>query len=551
MPVITFNKKYLYGLIGSGIDDHKLTDQVAKLGFEVEEIDKDKVSVELTANRLDLLDAVGFARTIKNFLHRSKKFIYKMDHEILQEPALVISVDKSVKKIRPYVSGLVAEGVDLDEDAIINLMNFTDKFCDTFGRGRRKIAIGLHDLDKVKPPLLFRCGTDESFVALGEKKGMNYSKILETTPKGREYSDILKEGKVCYYPELIDSEGAIAFIPILNSDRTKVTEKTKNIFVDITGTSDYAVNKTADLLAATFVDLGAKLKKVRINYGETQIDTPELAERYIVLPLSRIEKEIGVVIGFNNVISLANKMGYEAALIGNDIRFRIPEYRLDIIGEQDVIEDIAIAYGYEYIKPFALAYKNHGNLESRTKFNRRVAELMVGLDFSEFANSYLTNEENNFDKPGIERHTAILLKNPKTEATTIMRTWIIPSLLKNLGMSTHDSMPQNIFELDMVFNIKDKKALEAYHLAAVSEGPRANFNDMKSAVQGLMASLGINYKISEYRHSTFIDGRCAAITIDDKIVGFFGEIHPKVLKSFGLEESATAFEINLDSIHKE
>ena len=184
---------------------------------------------------------------------------------------------------------------------------------------------------------------------------------------------------MCYYPELIDSEGTLAFIPILNSERTKVTAHTKSIFVELTGTSEYAVNKAADLLATTFMDMGAKIRKVRMNYGKDQVDTPELEENYIVMQLSRIEREIGVQIGFNNIISLANKMGYEAALVGNNIRFTIPEYRLDIIDEQDVIEDIGIAYGYDYIRPTPIFYAQRGSLEKQTMFNRRVAETAVGL----------------------------------------------------------------------------------------------------------------------------------------------------------------------------
>jgi phenylalanyl-tRNA synthetase beta chain len=549
MPVINFNKKYLHKLLGSGIDDASLKSHVEKMGFEIEGISTSEISLEITPNRLDLLDAVGFARAMKHFLHKSKKFTYRLEEGA--PSAFPITVDPSVNKIRPFISGLVAQGVELDEESLQNLINFSEKFCDTFGRNRRKIAIGIHNLDRIKPPLVYRCGSDEKFVALGAKEAMNYSKILNSTEKGKEYSNIVMSGKVCYYPELIDGEGAIAFIPILNSERTKITTSTKNIFVDITGTSVYAVNKAADLLAATFTDMGARIKRVHINYQKEQMDTPELAENYIVVPLAKIERSIGVVIGFNNIISLANKMGYEAALVGNNIRFTIPEYRLDIIDEQDIVEDIAIAYGYDYIKPIALPYTQRGGLEEQTIFNRRAAEIAVGLGFSEFANSYLTNEEINFERMGVDREShAVMLKNPKTEAISIMRTWLLPSILKNLGASTHDKLPQNVFELDMVFKVKGKGAVESYNIAAATIDPKANFNDSKASVEGFLATLGIKYNFEAYVHKSFIEGRCAAITVNEKHVGFFGELHPKVLKAFGIEEPGTAFEIELDKLHK-
>ena len=129
-----------------------------------------------------------------------------------------------------------------------------------------------------------------------------------------------------------------------------------------------------------------------------------------------------------------------------------------------------------------------------------------------------------------------------------MRTWLLPSLLKNLGMSTNDTLPQNVFELDMVFKVKDRKAIESYHLAAVSIDTNTNFNDIKAVVGGLMAALGIDFTISEFKHATFIEGRCAEIMVDGKSVGFFGELHPKVLKNFGIEEPGTAFEIDLEKL---
>ncbi|MHB1830512.1 MAG: phenylalanine--tRNA ligase subunit beta [Candidatus Micrarchaeaceae archaeon] len=543
MPVISFNKKYIYGLLGSGIDEKKLDEQVSKLGFEVESVDSENISLEVTANRLDLLDAVGFARALKNFMHKSNKFRYGIKEK---EPAFSITVDPSVKRIRPFISGLAAYGVKIDEGALANMINYTEKLCETYGRNRKKIAMGFHDLDSLKPPLVYKSAEDMSYVPLGKEDSMKFSEVLEGHEKGRQYGSIIKSAKRTYYPAIIDSAGVMSFIPILNSHRTRITTATKNVFVDITGTSEYAVNKISELIAASFMDLGADVRRVRINYGKRHVDTPEMELKYITMPLSGIEREIGVEVGYNNIISLANKMGYEAALLGNDIRFSVPEYRLDVIDKQDIIEDIAIGYGYDYINPLPVYYSQQGSLEERTKVNRRIVEIMIGLGFSEMTNSYLTNASTNFVKPCIEnRKEAIELKDSKTETISIMRTWIIPSLLSNLGMSAHERMPQDIFELDMAFLAKGGKPVESYRLGCVSINPKSNFNGMKAAVEGLLSALGKEHQISEHRHGSFIDGRCAAISVDGKEIGFFGELHPKALKNFGIEEPGTAFELDL------
>lgn len=547
MPVININKKYLYRLVGQGIDDQKLSEYVYKLGFEVESQDEKEAVIEITANRLDLLDTVGLARTLKNFMHKSKRFHYDIDSD---EPAMAIEVEGSVNKIRPFISGLVALNLKFDEDSLQSLINFSEKFCETYGRNRRKIAMGFHDLDAIKGSLVYKAGEDLEFVPLGRKDRMKFSSVLKNEEKGRQYGNIISNDKRCFYPSLCDSEGPIALIPILNSDRTKVTTATKNMFIDITGLSEYAVNKVAELLSASFMDVGAEVRKVRIKRGDKYTLTPEMEKRYVTIPIKRAENEIGVNIGYNNIISLANKMGYEAGMIGNRIRFRIPEYRLDIIDAQDVIEDLAIGYGYDYINPMPIVYSQPGNLEEKTRFNRKLTDIMIGLGFSECANSYLTNEDNNFVKAGLGvEKNAIMLKNSNTETITMMRTWLLPSLLNNLRLSSHESMPQNVFELDMAFSAVDAKPVESFRLAAVSVNPKTNFNEIKATLDGMLYAAGVDYSISEFKHPSFIDGRCALISSGAKSIGFFGELHPRTLKNFGIEEAGVAFEIQLDQIY--
>lgn len=548
MPVITINKKYMFRLLGAGFDEKKLEEQVAKLGLEVEGVDGDDISVEVTANRPDLLCAVGLARALRNFVHLTKKFSYAIADG---EPALEIDVDRNVRPVRPYVAGVVARGLRLDNDSLADLVAFTEKFCETYGRGRRKVAIGMHNLDAMTPPVRYRCESDIEYVPLGYSKSMHLGEVLGTSRKGMEYAHLLDRPGKEHYPVIEDSVGVAAFVPILNSERTRVTPATKNLFADITGTSEYAVNKAAEILGAILADLGGEVGRVRVRYGRKTVDTPEMKQRYITVQLARAEREIGVKIGFDNVISLANKMGYEAALVGRSIRVTVPEYRLDVIDAQDVIEDLAIGYGYEYINPEAIAYSQRGGLERQTKLNRKTAELMVGMGFAEFSNSYLTNEDVNYRKPCVEKgDDAVVLRNPKTQEISMMRTWLMPSVLRNLGASANDSMPQNGFELDMAFSVKDGAVVESYRLCAASVHPRSNLNEVKALVEGLMEKMGVRHEVREFGHGSFIEGRCAEILIGNRHAGFFGELHPAVLKSFGIEEPGTAFEIDLGAVEK-
>ncbi len=542
MPIATFNKKLLFRLLAYEMDTKALEDQITKMGLDVEGQTKEELTVEFPSNRPDLLGTVGLARALKNFMHRSRRFTYKLEEH---EPVLSIEAGEGVGKIRPYISGLVVEGARFDDELLKDIINFTEKLCETYGRKRQKIAIGMHNYSAIKGQLRYDAFPDEEFVPLGGNVRMRYSKIVAEHQKGMEYGHILK-GK---YVALKDDVDAIALIPIINSERTKVTEKTTDLFIDITGTSKYVIDKTADIMAAMFMDLGAKVKPIGIvgaKYGE---ESPKMASEEMMFPLFQAEREIGVAIGFNNSLSLLEKMGYEGALVGKMIRARVPAYRVDVLNEQDVIEDFAIAYGYDYIRPLAIASSQQGELEKATLSNRRISMAMLGLGFIEVMNSFLTNERDNFESMRLQRPPMyITVKNAVTISLTMMRTWLLPSLLKNISASKNDRMPLKAFEVDLAFNMQDKIVSENYHLAAVETGPRVNFNDMKAYINALGSLLGVELKMDAAQHGSFIDGRCAKVTAEGIMLGYAGEIHPQVLSNFGIEEPTIGMDLSLAEI---
>ncbi len=556
MPVVTFSKKYLSRLLSVKMTEKELIGHIGRFGCNVERSEGDEISIEVSPNRPDLFGAVGFARSLKNFIHRSKKLGYGLEDK---EPIFTVGVGSEAGAIRPYIACLVALNLKLNEDALTDIINFTEKLCETYGRARKKIAIGIHDLDRIEPPLHYNAYLDEKYTPLGEKAERYFSDVVESTEKGKRYGYTIgsqAEGKL-RYPALKDSRGAISLIPILNSERTRVTTKTSDVFVDITGMHEASINKISDLLAAMFMDMGAQIKRVEIAYPGKNLLTPSLEARQIRIPLGLAESEIGVEIGPSNMISLANKMGYEAALLGNGIRFSVPEYRLDVINEQDIVEDIAIAYGYDYIQPVPILSRMQGGLDPSETLLDSLSEAMVGMGFSEVMNSYLTNEESNFTEMSIADAKAYLaasgadyirLKNAKAQTLTMMRTWALPSLLRNIALSRHEGMPQKLFELDFAFTLEKGIPREDRHLACVHADSGSNFNDMKAVVGAIAYFLGLAFGTAPKDHPSFIKGRCAKITLGKKEIGIFGELHPQVLNNLGIEEPASAMEINAEAL---
>ena len=450
MPTAKFNIKYLTSLTRLKISGKKLQEQISKLGLEIGEVTNEDISIELNLSRPDLLDPVGLARAIRYFVHKSSKYTYNFGNE---NPEMSISVSDNIKDIRPFIAGMVVKGIKFDDVSLAQLMSFIDKFCDTFGRKRKKIAVGIHNLDSIESrELLYFLADDEKFIPLNSKNQENFSHIIKTNKKGIAYGETIDNGERGY-PVLKDKKGVLAVIPIINSDRTRVIESTKSLFVDVTGSSEYAIEKSMDMLAAMFLDMGAKIYPVITSYGGSKKIYPVMKSKYIFVDLEEIEKSLGVRFDYVAAISLANKMGYEAALVGKKIRFRVPEYRLDVINEQDIIEDMAIAYGYDYIQPVGLPSYNAGSLESTTLKNRNMESVMTGIGFTQVMNSYLTNPYANYEKMEVKRarEEAVTIANSVNSSISMLRTWLLPSLMGNLSRSQHEKMPHRLFELDMAF----------------------------------------------------------------------------------------------------
>jgi phenylalanyl-tRNA synthetase beta chain len=544
VPVSVYDKKYLIRVLGYQLDDKRLEHDINALGLNVKRVDAREVEVEYNANRPDVISAVGLARALKYFARKRRSFVFKV---LPAEKNFEITVGAEAAKVRPFIAALAVNGLKLDEDALKDMISFTDKLSETYGRKRAKIAIGLHDLRNVAPPFTYDAFGDEEFVPLNRTSKMRYSAVLEKEEKGRAYGALLGTS-ARRYVALKDTKGTMALVPIINSERTRVTRATKDMIIDITGSSKFVLEKVADMLAANFIDMGCEVHQVAVSYGKRRYLLPAMKAWTISVPVDQMEREIGVKIGFGNVVVLGNKMGYEAAGLGKGVRFAVPAYRLDVINDQDVIEDVAIAYGYDYIRPAALPAMSAGSLEERSKYLESVSDAMVGLGFSEELGSYLTNEDVNFKRMLTRPAGAITLANPKTSVATMFRTWLVPSLLRDIAASMHDGLPQRIFEADMAFEMDGKKPVEKYHLAAAVCDAKVNFNDMKAIFEAFARAMRLECTVEKGSHASFIEGRCANVLAGKKRIGFLGEIHPEVLANFGIEEPVLAMEIDLGKI---
>ncbi|HUC38584.1 MAG TPA: phenylalanine--tRNA ligase subunit beta [Candidatus Acidoferrum sp.] len=541
MAIVAFEIKDLQK---ANLGRQRLEDILNKMGVEVEEVSGSEIKLNITPNRPDLLDFVGLSRAIENFTGKKPK---ENLYSIKNAPALGIEVRDDVAKVRPYIAGMVIRNADLSGNRLKYLINFTEKFADTYGRRRKKLAIGVHSLNAIDGNLTYTAGNEGSITPLGSSKAVSFDKIMKENAKGITYQDTVPNygSKKVVYPFLKDKTKTIALIPITNCEQTRVTERTKDIFIDITSTSQIALRNAASVIACSFIYTGAEVYPVEIKYAKKSDTTPKLEYNEMKVSMSKADHTIGIVTGRHNVIDFANNMGYTAAKYGTSVLFYVPPYRVDVLNDQDIIEDIAIAYGYDKIVPLAISGVFSGLSNEQADYENRVASLLVGLGFTESVNSMLTDERVNFKsmRSKESRDSYVRIADAKTTTITMLRTSILPGLLENLSISSMATMPQMLFEIGKTYMVSNGIPIERTLLGFVSEHSKANFAEAKSAIGAILGNLTKDYKFEEFKDPSFIEGRCARVVVQGKALAVFGEVHPEVLLNFKIEEPVVAGEM--------
>ncbi|MDD5087015.1 MAG: phenylalanine--tRNA ligase subunit beta, partial [Candidatus Nanoarchaeia archaeon] len=501
-------------------------------------VDDFEITVEIFPNRPDLLSEEGFARALSSFIG-IKTGLREYD---VKKSDLKAKVENSVENVSPVIRCAVLKNVNLTDEAIKSLMQLQEKIHLTHGRKRKKVAIGVHDFDKVKFPLIYKAvkPNEISFVPLGMEKEMNLAQILSKHPKGRDYAFCL-EG-LERYPIIIDAKNdVVSFPPIINGIVTQVREETKNLFIDVTGTDVNAVTQALNILVSSLSDRSAEIYSLDVN----GVVSPDLSARKIKVSLDYVNKLLGLNLKQKEFEKLLSRMG-----LGYDNEVLIPAYRGDIIHPVDVVEAVAIAYGFENFNPEIPNLATIAEEDSFEKFKAKVANILVGLGMIETNTYHITNKENLNKKMNLELN-CIELSNALTTDYNVLRSWMIPSLMDVLKNNRNREFPQKIFEMGICFKEnkeKETNAEEFTRLAVLISHTKANFTEIKQAMDYFFRALDLNYEIENIEHDSFIKGRVGRVVVNGKKLAYIGEISPEVITNWELEMPVAALELNLTEI---
>ena len=538
MPVVRLYYEDMERLIGASRET--IMSRLAMMGADIgKRAEKDHVDVEFFPDRPDLYSAEGVARAMQGFLGIKTGLV---EYAVEKGP-VVLKVEESVKSVRPLIGCAIVRGLEFTSEAIESLMGLQEDLHWGLGRNRRKVAIGVHDISRVTPPFrYFGENPSRKFVPLDFTEEMTMQEMLHKHPKGKDYGHILEGCE--RYPLIVDSrDQVLSFPPIINGDLTSVTEDTRDLFIDVTGT-DPMVYKALNIVVTSLAERGGRVESVLVKRSEGDFLSPNLEPSLWEVHADEANRLIGFNLTGTELAECLQRMRFGAQALGGDlVRVSAPAYRADIMHSWDIFEDAAKAFGYERLKAELPRTVTVGRPHPAEVRKAEIREVMSGLGYLETMPFTLTNEKVHFEwmrrsaDTAVARATHVL--HPISELHTILRTSLLYCLLEILALNQHHPLPQRIFAVGDV--VVDKKT--RMHLAAASIHNGASFSDFRSIIDAVLRELDISAEIIPSQDGALLPGRGADLVLEGQRIGCFGELHPLVLRAFGLEQPIVALEL--------
>lgn len=586
MPKIEVNENLFFNLLGKKYDFDTLE---KKLTFAKAELDEKPdmsqpenervIKIELNdTNRPDLWSTGGVTRQLR--IHEGAKrsnyssFLSKKG-SVKDCADRVITVDPEMKNIRPYMVSFVISGKPIDDPMLKDIIQTQEKLCWNFGRKRRSISMGVYRMADIKWPCHYKAVDPDktSFVPLQCDQPMTCRQILTEHPKGKDFGWIIKD--LPKFPLLTDdTDEVLSMAPVINSATLGAVQVgDKDLMVELTGDNMENLMLSANIVACDFFDAGYKILPVKVVHPyETALGKEVVAPFYFQpstkTTLAAINKKLGCDLTKDEVLDALARMDNDVSAKDfdasektasylkankNDVEFVLnpPPYRNDFLHEVDIIEDVMIGVGLDNFKPIRPSDFTVGQLSDVTLFSRKAKEIMVGLGYQEMIFNYLGSKRDYIDRMCVSSENVIEISNPMSENYQFVRPSIIASLLRAESQAGQAVFPHKIFEIGKVAFLDSSentgtKTIQS--LGFMTACNNANFNSLASEVSTLLYLLDHKYDVKEVEDPRFIPGRQAAIMLNGKQVGVFGEVHPQVLENWGIIVPCVAGEIDIEAL---
>ncbi|KAK6534188.1 phenylalanine--tRNA ligase subunit beta [Arthrobotrys megalospora] len=594
MPTIAVNKADLFKSLGREYTTQEFDELCFEFGIELDEdtTDQDRkekdgterppeLKIEIPANRYDMLCIEGISKMLNIFLSREDVPNYRVvapEGGEMQQ----ITVHESTQQVRQYISAAVLRGIKFDQARYDSFISLQDKLHQNLCRQRTLVSMGTHDLDKIKGPFTYEAlpPQDIKFVALNQTKEMNATELFEHYDKDEssrhlaKFLHIIRDSPV--YPVVLDADRNVCSLPpIINSELSKITLDTRNVFIEITATDKTKAEVVCHILVAMFsgyCDEAFTVEPVKIisPHNHESREVPDMTPRSTTAEVSYINACTGLNLTAEEMCAYLKRMSYIARPSTTDkdlLDVDVPVNRADVLHQCDIMEDVAIAYGFNNLeKTFP---GKSATIAKPLPINKlgdiiRLECAMAG--WSEVMPLILCSHDENFAylNRKDDGNTAIKLANPKTTEYQVVRTSLLPGILKTIRENKKHALPIKVFEVsDVAFKDEsyERKSRNERRFAAAWCGKTSGFEVVHGLLDRVMAMLRATfiendhgqegYWIEELKNDTYFPGRAADIWYrkkgkEAKVIGSFGVLHPSVLKAFELSLPVSTLEINVE-----
>lgn len=553
MPSLSVDKILFVEALGKKLDDGEIEALTFDFGVELDEIyeenDRKMLKFDIPANRYDLLCLEGFSTALRAYLN-----LEQFKNITVIDPT--VRVKKYKTHERQFIACGIVRGIEFTEDSYASFISYQSKLHSSIGRNRSLVAIGTHDLSKIKGEITYQSSdlSQIDFVPLqlrnNERCEMVNGKDLEAYfSKDKQISK--------YFSLLSDKNRAVVFKcddcvmslpPIINSEATKISPQTTDIFIDVTGSDFNKVNTVLKHLLYNF--RGKAVEKVRICEIENnaEISTPVFNNYKYSININKVNEKLHLSLTAQQIKCLLERMMYKANIAGESLDVEVPETRSDILHECDILEDIAISYGFNN---FDLKFPQICTIGKETPENKFSDKLRIEMalgGYNEVLTLTLLSKSENI----VDSELAAVLSNPKSKEYEVVRTSLLPGILKSISSNLHGKIPIKVFEIaDVVLldSTRNEGARNERRLCAVIASNKSLLEDVQGPLSLLLEKCGIKeYKYEIFSDSRYLENQAAVVKANGKVIGSIGVMHPSICQRFEIPYAASSFELNLDSL---
>uniref|UniRef100_A0A7S4IXX5 phenylalanine--tRNA ligase n=1 Tax=Odontella aurita TaxID=265563 RepID=A0A7S4IXX5_9STRA len=654
MPTLPVQRDDLFAALGRTYTDDEFDELCFEFGVELDEITSERedalksdtvklsreeisklsdsvvYKIDVPANRYDLLCIEGLTRAIKVFLGDMHSPTYNV--KAPAEPSDVnkmVVMESNTSTVRPYVVCAILRDITFNARRYQSFIELQDQLHRNLCRNRTLVAIGTHDMDAVAGPWKYdaRNPDDIEFVPLThDDSGASFTgrALLEHYEKDpsckhlKPYVPIIKDSPL--YPVVLDgNEVVLSLPPIINGARSKISVDTRNVFVECTATDLTKANIVLDTVVAMFSEYCAdpfSVEPVTVSYVDesgtetSSYVTPRMYARRERAGVDFVNSLVGIDENPERMIELCDKLqlGPAALVLDEDtgkrmLEVTVPPTRSDILHPVDIAEDVGIAYGYNNIVKRVPVTSTVGGEQPLNKLGDLLRDEIGRAGYTEVLTHGLCSIRDNFTALRRDVAAAVSLLNPANVEYQVVRTTLLPGLLKTLQHNKSASFANGfkIFEISDVvlpddgYTVTETAvgARNVRRLAAIYAGPTSGFEVVHGLVDRVMtltevaperayasnsgkteeekfrvSKEGWEYTIRPLSEAeegerggvagTYFPGRAAEIlltkpgsdggTTKKVRIGTFGIIHPEVLQNFDVQYPASCLELDLEQL---